>query len=76
MKLRKLLLEDDPIYNSDDFADILRIREVLRRKGWNASLRKSHALWTQYSDSMCAGWMSLPVDDQELYDCISPYITQ
>ncbi len=54
--------------------DIKRIKRILIEHDYNASLTLAEMLWDRYSDSMCAGWMGLPDEDEEVFCCISPYI--
>lgn len=54
--------------------DVKRIQQVLRDRGYDASLFECEMLWSKYSDSMAAGWMILPDSDNEVFDCISYYI--
>lgn len=56
--------------------DTKRIRDVVRAKGYQCSLEQAKALWSEYSDSMAAGWLHLPDDDDELFGCISHYIIE
>ena len=55
-------------------SDITRIKKILIEKGYNATLTVSEMLWDKYSDSMCAGWMNLPDEDEEVFNCISSYL--
>lgn len=54
--------------------DIKRIKRILIEHGYNATLTLAEVLWEKYSESMCAGWMSLPDNDEEVFDCISYYL--
>lgn len=54
--------------------DIRRIKNILLHRGYNATLTNSEQLWDRYSDSMAAGWMTLPENDEEVFECISYYI--
>jgi len=53
--------------------DIRRIKKILRERDYDATLTISEALWDKYSYSMAAGWMTLPDDDEEVFDCIKSY---
>jgi len=56
--------------------DAERIKDILISKGFiNAGLNDAIHLWGEYSDSYCAGWLGLPDDDDDVYDCIKSYIT-
>jgi len=54
--------------------DCRKIQQVLRDRGYEASLSECETLWEKYSDMMCAGWMCLSDTDDEIFDCISNYI--
>lgn len=55
--------------------DVMRIQQILADKGYEASPVECEALWDKYSESMCAGWMTLGRDsDEQVFDCISSYI--
>ncbi len=70
MKEIELISEHGECYRSD----IERIKKILIKKGYNANMTNSEELWDKYSDSMCAGWMNLPEEDEEVFDCISYYL--
>lgn len=53
--------------------DVERIQKVLAVYDYEATLSECAELWDMYSDSMAAGWMSLPDGDQEVLNCIIPY---
>jgi len=57
--------------------DCERIQTALEDKGYSSSLEQCAELWEIYSDSYCAGWMSLDVmSDDQIFDAISPYFNQ
>jgi len=43
-----------------------RIVEVLAARGYTIDRAAARVLWQNYSDSMAAGWMQLPDDDEVL----------
>lgn len=52
-----------------------RIKSVLIANGFiNAGLNDALGLWGEYSDSYAAGWLGLPDNDAEIFDCIKGYI--
>lgn len=51
-------------------ADVLRIRQVALRNGLDLTDAQAQDAWDRYSDSMAAGWMGLPEDDEELYSTV------
>jgi len=54
--------------------DCRKIQQVLRDRGYEASLSDCEVLWERYSDMMCAGWMNLDETDERIFDNISNYI--
>ena len=54
--------------------DVERIKKILADKGYEASYKECEELWLAYSKSMAAGWMTLPIDDHVVFDCIEFYI--
>lgn len=47
--------------------DVERIQQVCEQNGYEADLEACAFLWDEYSDSMCAGWLGLPDDNEELW---------
>lgn len=54
-------------------ADVDRIIRVCADKGYEILRSDAVAAWDAYSDSMCAGWMMLPDDDDDIFDTIMTY---
>ena len=54
--------------------DLKRIQSILLKYNYYASLSECEVIWKRYSDSMDAGWMTLPEEDEILWSCISPYL--
>ena len=49
------------------FDDIVRIKKVIDNfYNVNISPRVAYAFWRDYSDTLAAGWIILPKDDEEL----------
>jgi hypothetical protein len=48
--------------------DIDRIVKIFSDKGYEISATDAVKAWEQFSDSMCAGWMSLGDDDEVFQD--------
>ena len=46
--------------------DCERIQKLLQSKGHYFSLEHIQNFWESYSDSLCASWINLPEDDEEL----------
>ena len=54
--------------------DLERIQRILKERDYNATYEQCEQLWSAYSESMAAGWMGLPEDDEEVFEHISFYI--
>ena len=54
--------------------DVERIVKILAERGYRATNHQANQVWDMYSESMCAGWMILPENDEEVFDCIRLYI--
>lgn len=50
--------------------DVERIVQVCRDRGFEIDPTTAEQAWLQYSDSMCAGWLTLPDDDNHVFDDI------
>lgn len=57
--------------DSDYIDDIKRIVKVLLDKNIICSEQNAQFLWSEYSDGMAAGWMSLPREDEDVFNCIA-----
>jgi len=51
--------------------DTLRVQSVAMDRGVTLTLQQAEDVWLRYSESMAAGWMNLPNDDEELWETIS-----
>lgn len=76
-----VLCGGDDLSMYGDYIDDYRLKEcekiksVLIAKGFvNAGLRDALGLWSAYSDFMAAGWLGMPDEDEEIYNCIKEYI--
>ena len=63
------------VKDSGDDYPVDDIVTALARQGLYCSTDQARRLWQRYSDSMCAGWMLIPDDAEEIYACVSPYIS-
>jgi hypothetical protein len=52
-------------------SDCRRIQEIFRQRCISVSLYESHALWSNYSDNVCASWLMLPEEDADLWTELS-----
>ena len=48
-------------------SDVERIQLVLLKNGHMVDLKAAAGIWEKYSDSFAAGWLSVPVDEDELW---------
>ena len=54
---------------------ITRMRQVLNKKGFDASREHIERAWEAYSDSMCASWISTSIfPDDELFTILRNYL--
>ena len=73
MKLEKYTDLISSVTNEHAF-DNLRIIKILADRGYICDSEQAEELWGNYSDSMAAGWMNLPPEDERVFKCIEPYI--
>lgn len=50
--------------------DIIRIKKIFEERGYYISLNIASDLWEEYSESLCAGWIYLPKNDDEVFSCL------
>jgi hypothetical protein len=55
------------IYHPQYRDDIARIVQVALKHGYSLTMRQAEDVWEKYSESMFAGWMVLPDDDDKLW---------
>lgn len=68
--MKKIVILDRPEY----IGDTKRIKQILLDRGYDVSLSDCEKLWEKYSDSMCAGWMTLDGEsDESIYNHVSYY---
>jgi hypothetical protein len=63
MKKLKLRKQENLFYQTD----VGRIVEIFAERGYEISATDAEIAWTQYSDSMCSGWMSLDNEDMFVF---------
>jgi len=54
--------------------DVLKIQEILKEKGYEATLYQCEELWRGYSQDICAGWMYVGDNAEDVFENISSYI--
>jgi hypothetical protein len=50
--------------------DVKRIHKILSSRGYSSTLEVCANSWENYSDSMCAGWMNLPKEDEDVFNIV------
>jgi len=55
--------------------DVLRLKSVVASHGYDYTDEEVIELWENHSDTVCAGWLYLPRDDEQLWEIIKSYIT-
>lgn len=76
---KKTILNSGDNISVDEYKlkDCTKIKNVLIQKGYiNAGLSDALYLWSEYSESYAAGWLSLDTDDTDdmIFDAIKCYI--
>ena len=54
--------------------DVTRIQAAIRNHGYECSRKQADEIWREYSASVCAGWLILPVADETLWRCVEEFI--
>ena len=63
-------IENDSYFEHRWIDDVKRIQKVLLDNDYTSTLKDCANLWDNYSEDMCAGWMCLPEDDEELFSIL------
>lgn len=67
--MKKIII---PLNNDHTFPeDVKRIVQILADRDIECGEMEANYLWAEYSDSLAAGWMALPENDDDVYGCIS-----
>lgn len=69
--LKKLKVNQRYNHHYEYTNDIDRIVEVFADRGYEISHTDAVLAWEQFSENMCAGWMSLGDDDEVFQDAFS-----
>jgi len=72
--IRKIFSETN--FDHRHLQDVLRLQRVMLENGYEADLLSAAQIWEDYSDDMCAGWIFLPDDDDELWQEIEWRVEQ
>lgn len=67
--LKKLKFKDKYNHHYEYTNDIERIIKIFVDRGYEISHTDAVRAWEEFSDSMCAGWMSLGTDEEVFQDC-------
>ena len=61
----------EPLWQENHREGSERLRRILVSKGFiNCSIGEAEGVWMQYSDSYAAGFLGMPDNDDELFDCV------
>lgn len=66
--MKKLKFKERYNHHFECTNDIDRIVKIFADRGYEISHSDAVRAWEEYSDSMCAGWMSLGEDDEVFQD--------
>lgn len=66
--MKKLKFKEPYNHHFEYKSDIDRIVKIFSDRGYEISHTDAVHAWEQFSDSMCAGWMSLGDDDEVFSD--------
>jgi hypothetical protein len=69
--MKKLKVKEQYNHHFEYQNDINRIVEIFADKGYEISATDAVHAWEQFSENMCAGWMSLGDDDEVFEDAFS-----
>ena len=70
MRIQDYIKEENDYENFSYPDDVRRIVELFKSKGIIITPSEAEELWDDYSDSMCAGWLILPSNDNELFEIV------
>ena len=65
----QLISEEEEAW-MDHSEDLLRICKVFAQHGYFCSRLQAHKMWDEHSYRSAAGWLELPEDDAELFQCL------
>jgi hypothetical protein len=65
--LKEYGLDEDNEVDIYYLEDCKRIKEIFKERGEYITLQQAEKMWQHFSNLMCAGWMMLPEDDDEVY---------
>ncbi len=64
----RLIVKSWHEYQEDYYSDdITRMRQICHRKGFETTRADVTEAWAHHSERVCAGWLVLPEDDEELF---------
>lgn len=50
--------------------DVVRIVDIFADRGYIITYNDAARAWEEYSDGLCAGWLVLPDDDEEVFETV------
>jgi hypothetical protein len=69
--MKKLTFKKQYNHHFEYTNDIHRIVKIFADRGYEISATDAVKAWEQFSENMCAGWMSLGDDDEVFADAFS-----
>ena len=60
-----------PLVTEGEETNVQRIVSVCAAEGYTISPSFADEIWSDYSDSMCASWMTMPERDSDLLRIVS-----
>lgn len=76
MKLIDYLKEENSYENIYWADDVRRIVEVMKKRDIEVTPSEAEELWDMYSDDLCAQWLGLPDNDEEIFNILIEYAKQ
>lgn len=63
-----LVYKNTTNFTNHELEDSAHIVGVFAKRGYYISLRDAWEAWSDFSDDMCAGWISLPDNDDVIFN--------
>lgn len=72
--MRLLQLKNGYSVPEDYIPDCIKIKEAFKEHGYAASLWQCYDVWSEYSESYAAGWLSVPTSNNEIFESLKRFI--
>ena len=76
MKLIEYLKKEDEYKNIYWAEDVRRIVKIMKKRDIEVTPSEAEEIWDLYSDDLCAQWIGLSDDDDEIFNIIIEYAKQ